>query len=169
MKLDNFVPFCGRSYGKVITQAITEFVDFSNLTERQQYENRSERKAMCLFSRLKIASHSAFSLAHLSRRLIGELIVYPCSGVRRCRRRRCHSQFSNIFSSKTAWPFKAKFYVEPPWEVCIKGLGHMTKMAVMPIMVKTFKNILLQNQKSYDLETWHAASGTQALQSFNKW
>ena len=24
-------------------------------------------------------------LAHLNRRLIGELIVYPCSGVRRCR------------------------------------------------------------------------------------
>ena len=32
-------------------------------------------------------------------------------------------------------------------------------------MVKTFKNLLLQNRKSYDLETWHAASGTQALQS----
>ena len=31
-------------------------------------------------------------------------------------------------------------------------------------MVKTFKN-LLQNRKSYDLETWYAALGTQALQS----
>ena len=40
------------------------------------------------------------------------LIVYPFSGVRRCR----SSQFSNIFSSETAWPIKAKFYVEPPWE-----------------------------------------------------
>ena len=28
-----------------------------------------------------------------------------------------------------------------------------------PYMVKTFKNLLLQNRKSYDLETWHAASG----------
>ena len=28
-------------------------------------------------------------------------------------------------------------------------------------MVKTFKNLLLQNQKSYDLETWHVALGTQ--------
>ena len=38
------------------------------------------------------------------------------------------------------------------------GLGHMTKMAIMPIYGK--------NQKSYDLETWHdVASGTQALQS----
>ena len=30
-------------------------------------------------------------------------------------------------------------------------------------MVKTFKNLLLQNQKSYDLETWHVALGTQKL------
>ena len=27
-------------------------------------------------------------------------------------------------------------------------------------MVKTLKNLLLQNRKSYDLETWHVASGT---------
>ena len=32
-------------------------------------------------------------------------------------------------------------------------------------MVKTFENLHLQNWKSYDLETWHVASGTQALQS----
>ena len=38
-----------------------------------------------------------------------------------------------------------------------------------PYMVKTFKNLLLQNQKSYDLETWHVALGTQALQSLYKW
>ena len=59
-----------------------------------------------------------------------ELIVHPCSGVR-------PSTISNIFSSETAWPIKAKFYVEPPWEwgrkVYINGPGHMTKMAAMPI------------------------------------
>ena len=33
-------------------------------------------------------------------------------------------------------------------------------------MVKTFQNLLLQNQKSYDLETWHVSLGTQPLQSF---
>ena len=38
-----------------------------------------------------------------------------------------------------------------------------------PYMVKIFKNLLLQNRKSYDLETWYAASGTQALQSLYKW
>ena len=79
-------------------------------------------------------------LAHLSRRLIGELIVYPCSGVRRCR---LCPPFSNVFSSKTAWPIKAKFYVEPPWEggtkVCINCPGHMTKMAAMPIYGKNLK------------------------------
>ena len=37
-----------------------------------------------------------------------------------------------------------------------------------PYMVKTIKN-LLQNQKSYDLETWRVALGTQALQSLYKW
>ena len=82
----------------------------------------------------------------------GELIVYPYSGVRcrrRCRRRRrrrCRrrrrrrQQCLNIFSSETALPIKAKFYVEPPWEgatkVYINGPGHMTKMDAMPIYVK---------------------------------
>ena len=73
----------------------------------------------------------------------GELIVYPYSGVRcrrRCRCRRRRQQCLNIFSSETALPIKAKFYVEPPWEggtkVYINGPGHMTKMAAMPIYGK---------------------------------
>ena len=74
----------------------------------------------------------------------GVLIVYPYSGVRcrrwrRCRRRR-RQQCLNIFSSETALPIKAKFYGESPWEggtkVYINGLGHMTKMATMPIYGK---------------------------------
>ena len=74
----------------------------------------------------------------------GELIVYPCSGVRPSSSvRRPSSTISNIFSSETAWPIKAKFYVEPPWEggtkVCINGPGHMTKMAAMPIYGKNLK------------------------------
>ena len=58
--------------------------------------------------------------------------------------------------------------MEPPLEggkkVYINGLGHMTKMAAMPIYGKNLKNLLLQKQKSYDLETWHVSLGTQALQ-----
>ena len=68
----------------------------------------------------------------------GELIVYPYSGIP-CRRCRCQ-QCLNIFSSETALPIRAKFYMEPPWEggtkVYINGLGHMTKMAAMPIYGK---------------------------------
>ena len=80
-------------------------------------------------------------LPHLSQRLIGELIVYPCSGVRRCRCRRCRPPFSNGFTSETAWPIETKFYLEPPWEgrgakVYINGPGHMTKMAAMSIYGK---------------------------------
>ena len=70
-------------------------------------------------------------LAHLSRfRLIGELIVYPWSGVRPV-------TISNIFSSETAWPIKAKFYLKPHWvgrtKICSRHPGHMTKMVTTPI------------------------------------
>ena len=50
---------------------------------------------------------------------------------------------SNAFFSETAWPIKAKFYVEPFWEgdtkVYINRPGHMTKMAAMPIYGKNLK------------------------------
>ena len=79
-------------------------------------------------------------LAHLSRRLIGELIVYPWSGVRRPSSSVVCPQCSNIFFSETAWPIEAKFYVEPPWvggtKFCSQHLGHMTKMAATPIYGK---------------------------------
>ena len=84
-------------------------------------------------------------LARLSRRLIGELIVFQWSGIRRpsvvVRRPQC----SNIFFSETAWPIKAKFYVEPPWvggtKFCSRHLGHMTKMAATPIYGKNHSKI----------------------------
>ena len=91
-------------------------------------------------------------LAHLSQRLIGELIGYSWSGVRRRCRRRCRPPFSNVFSSETAWPIKAKFYVEPPWEegtkVYVNGQGHMTKMAAMPIYGKNLKKIFFSRSRS---------------------
>ena len=55
------------------------------------------------------------------------------------------------FFSKTAWPIKAKFYLEPHWEggnnvyMYINGPGHITKMAVMPIYGKNL-------QKSFPTE-----------------
>ena len=53
-------------------------------------------------------------------------------------------------------------------KVYINGNGHMTKMAAMAIKAKMFQNLLLQNQKAYDFETWHEASGNGALQSLYK-
>ena len=53
-------------------------------------------------------------------------------------------------------------------KVYINGQSHMTKMAAMAINSKNFKNLLLQNQKAYDFETWHEASGNGALQSLYK-
>ena len=53
-------------------------------------------------------------------------------------------------------------------KVCINGQGHMTKMTAIAIKTKTFENHLLQNQKAYDIETWHEAAGNRALQKLYK-
>ena len=103
----------------------------------------------------------------------GEFIVFPSS--RRPSVVRCLSvrrpPFSKIFFSETAWPIKAKFHVKPPWEggtkVYINGLGHMTKMAAMPIYGKNLKKpLLLLNQKIYDLETWKCSIGDSSSTKF---
>ena len=36
-------------------------------------------------------------------------------------------------------------------------------------MVKTLKTLLLQNQKSYDLDTWYVALSTRVLPNLFKW
>ena len=113
-----------------------------------------------------VSEKKIFPLAHLSRRLIGELIVYPWSGVRRPSVRRpsvvVRPQCSKIFS-ETAGPIKAKFYVEPPWVggtiFCSRHLGHMTKG-------KNPSKKLLQNRRADFHETWYVASGTPAHHSF---
>ena len=101
-------------------------------------------------------------LAHLSR--------IPMLRRRRCRCRR--PPFSNVFSSETARPIKAKFFVEPPWEggtkVCINGPGHMTKMAAMPIYGKNLKKSSSPEPGADFHETWYVASGTPAHHSLYK-
>ena len=51
----------------------------------------------------------------------------------------CLSTFFNVFS-ETAGSIEAKFHVEPPWDegtkVCLRGPGHLIKMAAMPIYGK---------------------------------
>ena len=53
-------------------------------------------------------------------------------------------------------------------KVYINGQGHMTKMAAMAINRQNIQKLLLKNQKAYDFETWHEASGNKALQSLYK-
>ena len=54
-------------------------------------------------------------LAHLSRRLIGELIVYQ-SSQRACVRPLVHLfTLSNINISATSWPIGMKFYLKHHW------------------------------------------------------
>ena len=57
-------------------------------------------------------------------------------------------KYQNIISLEIAWPIKLIFYVERSWVValkfCLQYLGHMTKMATVPIYGKT----LLQKSSS---------------------
>ena len=77
-------------------------------------------------------------LAHLSQRLTGELIGYPCTGVH-------PSVVCLQFQMSSPWPIKAKFSVEPPWiegkKVCSRHLGRMTKMTATPIYGKNSSKI----------------------------
>ena len=84
-----------------------------------------------------------FLLAHLSQRLIGELILYLSSSVRLSSVHPSVVVLIVKHRSETAWPIKATFCVEPPWvggtKLCLRHLGHMIKMAATPYMVKTLQ------------------------------
>ena len=91
----------------------------------------------------------------------GDLIVYPCSCVRRRRQQlQISSPLEELGQSKSNFM----------WSLFRRGSNSLYKwstIAATPISgKKTFKNILLQNQKSYDLETWHVESEIQALQRY---
>ena len=83
-------------------------------------------------------------LAHLSQRLIGDLVVYPWSSVR-------HTSSSVRPSSASSTMLKhlllrnrladqSQIFVEPPrvggTNFCLRHLSHMTKMAATPIYGK---------------------------------
>ena len=106
-----------------------------------------EQACLCMRTRVFVCfSKVSPFLAHMSQRLIGELIVYPSSSV-------CWSLLtiiSKIFS-KTACPIKAKFNVECPWVGIMKALsrhlGHLTKMAATPIYSKKPSKIYFSETK----------------------
>ena len=61
--------------------------------------------------------------------------------------------FSNIF--ETAMPIR-----EEDAKIYKIGLGHLTKMGDIPIYGKYLKNLLFQNRRSFDLESYHAVFGS---------
>ena len=89
------------------------------------------------------------------------MVRRPSVGVRR-------PPFSKIFSI-TAWLIKAKFHMEPQWDggmkVCLRGLGHMTKMAATPIYGKNPSRIFSRTERANDLVAWYVALGTRAHHS----
>ena len=123
--MDNRILFLQKCLLNSSPQFIRLLLELLNLIGCRDKIKSLFSKKVCFsrtISRLKVTymlmtlATSLCFLAHLSRRLIGELIVDPWSGVRRrpsvvVRRPQC----SNIFFSETARPIKAKFYVEPPW------------------------------------------------------
>ena len=60
-------------------------------------------------------------------------------------------------------PIELKFHVKTPYDklakIYTKYVGTLTKMTAMPIYGKTFKNLLLQNQKAFDIGTWYVVLG----------
>ena len=70
-------------------------------------------------ARVQNLEHLRIFLAHLSRRLEGELLVYPmvrCPSVRRHRRRRPLSTISNMNISASSGPITMKFYQKHHWD-----------------------------------------------------
>ena len=146
-----------------------KFVKQSKMLNNSAYSRLGNNNYYYLFSKI-ICSLDGL-LAHLSQRPIGKFNSIPI--VRRPPSSVWRPQCSNIFCSETAWPIKAKFYVEPPWVggriFFLRHLGHMTKMAATPIYGKNpSKNLLLQNRQVDFYETWFVASGTLAHHSMFK-
>ena len=91
-------------------------------------------------------------LAHLSRRLIGELIVYPWSGVRRRPSSVVVRPSSVVHNAQTFSSQKPLARSKPNFmwshlslgrmKFCSRHLGHVTKMAATPINGKNPSKIL---------------------------
>ena len=77
-------------------------------------------------------------------------------------------QYFNFISSKPAGLIETYLHMEPLLNeglaFCAWDLGHMTKMAIMPIYDRPFENLL----RADFLETFYAARRTQALPRVSK-
>ena len=62
----------------------------------------------------------------------------------------------------TSGPIFFTLHVEPSVKVCANGHGPL-RWPPCPYMVKILKNLLLQNQESFEAESLYIASGIQGL------
>ena len=88
-------------------------------------------------------------LAHLSRRLVGELIVYPWSGVRPSsvvRRRPSSSTISNINISATNRPIATKFYLKHHW------VGGKAALGFKPDRIRTLVSMATESSHRVIME-----------------
>ena len=106
----------------------------------------------------------SFSLAHLSKaqhKILWSL-AFPPSSV-------CPlSTPLNIFSSVTTGPIFFKLHAPPSVKGGIENLykwslSDKSRWPPCPIMLKTLKNLLLQNQESFKAESWSVTLWTQYL------
>ena len=108
-------------------------------------------------------------LAHLSRRLMGELIVYQslwhpsvvCQHFQTSSPLKPLGQLNSNFIWRLLRTREQKFVQM----VLVKW----PRWPPYPYMVKTFKRLLLQNQKTYELGIWYVALGVLGLLSLFKW
>ena len=120
------------------------------------YESKAYFRSHFMFCFNKSPMHAETSildlvLAHLSQRLMGELIV--CESLRRPSGV-CSSTFRNTFS-KTTGPIKLKLHKETlsdaGTKVCSNGPGHLTQMAATPIYGKNPLKIFSRTRKPMTL------------------
>ena len=117
--------------------------------------------------------------AHLSRRIRMSYCSHSPAGIHRpsvrlpVRSSVCPSV--HTFEQLLLWNFWAnsfKRYVEPSvkegLKICTNGRGPLIKMANIYV-VRILKNLLLQNRKSFEAESWYTESGTQGLPNLFKW
>ena len=79
--------------------------------------------------------------------------------------------FLNVFS-ETAIAIFTSFHMRPSVErvllICLNGSAPLNKMAAMFIYGKTLKYLLLQNEESFEAESWYIALGTKDLPNLFK-
>ena len=88
-------------------------------------------------------------LAHLSRRLVGELIVYPWSDLRPSsvvRRRPSSSTISNMYISATSWPITTKFYLKHHW------VGGKAALGFGPDQIRTLVSMATESSHRVIME-----------------